>query len=336
MKNLRRLSILLLFYLVILRAGEYADAFLEMGVSARALAMGNCSGTLDNTETAFLSNPAGLGNIMRTRLGLMYASQFGLANHNYAGLALPVKPGMTLAVSWIRFGVDDIPIRPDIIRTVADKEQRRDSIVTLANTHLKTFNDAENALFISVGKFNSGIMDLGWRYSKFRVDFPIGVNFKLIHKRLYNLEGYGLGLDVGGRIRVHGEELFDISNLGFLSLGLALKDITGTTIYWNTRRQDQIRITPAAAFALEQPLNRWRSKLNFAVEKDYRYAEKARYGLEIIYAERIACRFGLKNTGLTTGFGLNFKAMKKIVQVDYSFYNHDLGISHRLGSSIVF
>ena len=89
-------------------------------------------------------------------------------------------------------------------------------------------------MFVSLGRFNSTIVDLGWRYSKFKLEFPIGINLKFIHKKYYELEGFGLGVDIGGRLRVDGEELLDVSNLGMLSVGMALKDVTGTTIYWNT------------------------------------------------------------------------------------------------------
>ncbi|MFH1212771.1 MAG: hypothetical protein V1681_01675 [Candidatus Neomarinimicrobiota bacterium] len=332
----RSLSIIAIFLSLSgwLSGGEYADAFLELGVSARALAMANAIGTLDFSETAFISNPAGISYVQKPRIGLMYTSQFGLANHNYIGFATPFNPHYTIAVSWIRYGVDDIPIHPDIIGSVTDKEERRDSVISLSTSILETFSDAENAVFLSLARFNSTVVDLGWRYSKFNLEFPIGINLKFIHKKLYDLEGYGLGVDVGGRARMSGEELLDISHLGMLSVGLALKDLTGTTIYWNTLHQDRISMNPVLSFALEQPVKRLNILVNLGAEKEYRYRDKTNWGVEIIYANRLALRAGLKNSGIRAGFGLNFKVMKKLINMDYSFYNHDLGASHRVGMGI--
>jgi len=321
-----------LFYGLI--AGEYADAFLELGVSARAAAMANAIGALDISETAFVSNPSGIGYVKEARLGLMYTSQFGLADHNYIGLAMPISQHYSLALSWIRFGVDDIPILPDIVGEISDKAERRDSVISIYNSDIATFNDIENAVFISLARFNSAIIDLGWIYSKFNLEFPIGINIKFIHKKYYTLEGYGLGIDIGGRLRVSGEEVLDINHLGMLSLGLTLKDVSGTTIYWNTKSQDRIRLTPALSWALEQPIRPLKLMVNLGAERQFRYHDKTNYGLEIIYANRLSLRTGLKKSGLSLGLGLNFKAMKKLINLDYSFYNHDLGASHRIGISI--
>jgi len=315
-------------------AGEYADAFLELGVSGRAAAMANSIGALDFSETAFMSNPAGIGYIRQVRVGLMYASQFGLADHNYFGLALPIGEHYAAACSWVRFGVDDIPIYPDLVDVISDKAERRDSVISVYNSNVATFNDVENAVFISLARYKSTIVDLGWRYSKFKMEFPIGINVKLIHKKYYNMEGFGLGIDIGGRLRVSGEELFDIYHLGMLSVGLALKDITGTTIYWNTQSQDCIALYPALSFGLEQPINPLKLLINFTAEKHYRYHDKSSYGLEIVYANRLALRTGLKKSGISLGLGLNFKAMMKTINLDYSFYNHDLGATHRVGLGI--
>jgi len=317
-----------------LAAGEYADAFLDLGVSGRASAMANAIGALDFSETAFMSNPAGIGYIRQARVGLMYTSQFGLANHNYFGFATPTGQRYSLALSWIRFGVDDIPIYPDLVSTITDKAERRDSVISIYNSDVETFSDAENAVFFSLARFNSATVDLGWRYSKFYLEFPVGINIKLIHKKYYDLEGFGIGIDIGGRLRVNGEELLDITHLGKLSVGLALKDITGTTIYWNTKSQDCIALYPALSFGLEQPIKPLKLMINLGAEKQYRYHDKTNYGLEIVYANRLAVRTGLKNSGLSLGLGLNFKAMKKTINLDYSFYNHDLGASHRVGLGI--
>jgi hypothetical protein len=315
-------------------AGKYADSFMELGVSARALAMANTLGALDSTETAFFSNPAGLAYVKDVRIGLMYTSLFGLANHNYLGIAFPISKKFSMSASWIRFGVDDIPLNPDIFRYVSDPEIRRDSIIALSNSPKKYFQDTEDAIFISFGRYISKIINLGWRYQKFPIEIPLGVNFKIIHKDLYNIEAYGLGIDIGARIRFNGYDVVDVRNLGKVSIGFGLRDVTGTTIYWNTKSQDKIEIGPVLSFAYEQPIDLFDMKLNIAMEKEYRYDDKLRYGAEIVFQEILKIRAGLKNSGLIFGLGLNFKVMNRLVNIDYTFQNHDLGATHRIGGGV--
>ncbi|MDO9548259.1 MAG: hypothetical protein Q7J65_04765 [Candidatus Marinimicrobia bacterium] len=328
------LSVVLLISLSF--SGEYADAFLENGVSARAQAMGNSLGALDQSITSFISNPSGIGYIRSPQVGLMYTSQFGLANHNYAGFAAPIAKKSSASLNWIRYSVDDIPIRPDILRQVTDPETRRDSVLALNNHPFDTFNDLEQAIYLSVGHFISRSVSLGWRYSRFTLEIPLGVNFKFIHKKLYDVEGYGLGIDLGGRLRFSGAEVFELSKMGQISIGFALRDVTGTIIYWNTKRQDEIRINPVLSFAYEQAINAYDILLNLGIEKEYRYDDKIRYGLECIIKNRLNIRAGLINSGLTTGLGLNFKVMNQIIHIDYSFLNHDLGATHRIGGILEF
>ncbi len=319
-----------------LRAGEYANAFLEGGITGRSVAMANTIGCLDYSATAGLSNPAGLAYLNNTQLGFLYASQFGLANYNYLFAGLPVSAKTKVALAWVRFSVDDIPIRPDLIRQVPDKEQRRDTLNILWQQPWNTFSDNENAFFISLGRLQHAAVNLGWRYSQFGLDYPWGLNFKIIYKSLYNLKGFGLGVDWGGRLRANGEELLDITDLGFISVGLTIQDIAGTTIYWNTKSQD--RIPPALLWsaALEQPIARWKTQVNLAWAYDLRYDDKSRFGAEIAYDKCLFLRLGLKNTGISAGLGLNFKLVRHIIQLDYAFYHHELGMNHRVGASIEF
>ncbi|HDP68765.1 MAG TPA: hypothetical protein ENN20_09735 [Candidatus Marinimicrobia bacterium] len=330
------IALAILLLIIVASGGEYADAFLENGVSARAQAMGNTLGALDFNLTSFISNPSGLSYIRAPQVGLMYTSQYGLANHNYAGFAMPVTRKSSASLNWIRYSVDDIPIRPDILRQVLDPEVRRDSVLALNLSPFDTFNDLEQAVYISFGHLISREVSLGWRYSRFTLEVPLGVNFKLIHKKLYNLEGYGLGIDLGGRMRFSGAEVFEITKMGQLSFGFTLRDVTGTIIYWNTKRQDEIRLNPVFSFGYEHIFMRHNILLNFGLEKEFRYEDKARYGLECIIKNRLSIRTGLINSGITAGLGLNFQAMNRIFHIDYSFLNHELGAVHRIGGMLEF
>jgi hypothetical protein len=334
MKHSGLIWIIFALFARIISAGEYADAFLETDVSARAQAMARTLGALDHSGTAFASNPAGLAYVQKTQIGFMYTSHFGLANYNYLGLAIPFIGKSTAAINWIRFGVDDIPIRPDYLNEVTDPAARRDSVIALQNYPLETFNDVEDAIFISYARFQTKSINLGWRYSRFRVEIPLGINFKIIRKAFYNLEAYGIGVDIGGRLSVKGEDLFEIRQMGKINIGFAIRDVAGTLIYWNTQHQDEIRMTPILALGFEQPFERLGIQINLGLTKEYRYQDRMRYGIECIVKNRLSIRAGLDETNLTSGIGLNFKILKRNMHIDYSYLSHELGAVHRIGGGI--
>lgn len=92
-------------------APKYSNEFLSIGVGARAFGMGNVQTAVANDVTAAYWNPAGLLKIQgKYQVALMHSEYFaGIAKYDYAGFATRVDSNSVLAISAIRFGVDDIP-----------------------------------------------------------------------------------------------------------------------------------------------------------------------------------------------------------------------------------
>ncbi|MBD0259821.1 MAG: hypothetical protein ICV83_29230, partial [Cytophagales bacterium] len=92
-------------------APKYSNEFLSIGIGARGLGMGRTQTAVVNDVTAGYWNPAGLLDITtKYEAALMHAEYFaGIAKYDYAGFATPIDSVSHLAVSAIRFGVDDIP-----------------------------------------------------------------------------------------------------------------------------------------------------------------------------------------------------------------------------------
>ena len=95
---------------------KYSNEFLSIGVGARALGMSNAQTALVGDVTAGYWNPAGLLRIENDlEVGLMHAEYFaGIASYDYGAFAKPLKDLASgrkhaIALSIIRFGVDDIP-----------------------------------------------------------------------------------------------------------------------------------------------------------------------------------------------------------------------------------
>ncbi len=183
-------------------APKYSNEFLSIGVGARALGMGGAQVAASRDVTAAYWNPAGLMGIKhRFDASLMHAEYFaGIAQYDYLGFSTPIKSESQVAVSLIRFGVDDIP----------DTRFLYDANGALNYNNIQFFNAADYALLLSYAR---DISD----------EFKVGANAKLIHRNVGKFaQAWGFGLDVGG---MYIKER--------LTLGLMLRDITTTFNAWS-------------------------------------------------------------------------------------------------------
>lgn len=181
---------------------KYSNEFLNIGVGARALAMGGAQTAASRDVTAAYWNPAGLMAVThRYDATLMHAEYFaGIAQYDYLGFTTPIKTESQVAVSLIRFGVDDIP----------DTRFLYDANGALNYNNIQFFNAADYALLLSYAR---DISD-HWK---------IGANAKIIHRNVGKFaQAWGFGLDVGG--------LYVQKRL---TAGLMLRDITTTFNAWS-------------------------------------------------------------------------------------------------------
>ncbi|MBO8131184.1 MAG: hypothetical protein H0Z29_06670 [Candidatus Marinimicrobia bacterium] len=315
--------------------GEYIDDFLQLGVSARSLAMANSTGAVDTTLSSFLVSPSGIVYVENFEINFMYTSVFSLANMNYVGIAKRFRK-LCIGLNWVSLSVDGIPIRPDVVNAIDEELFRRDTVRILSKSKLKTFNDYEGAIFITIGRNFLKKFDLGWKYVPIRLEIPVGVNIKLIRKRLYGESGDGIGLDIGCRIKVSAYDIFDVRNAGYVIFGYTLRDAFGTTIYWSTKSRDLVNPYNVISFGYIMDI---KDKLNLtlAIHKEYRYSEKFRFGLEATYKNVLSIRFGLRDYGWSTGAGIVFKLGDIKTSIDYSILKHDeLSVGQRISCGILF
>jgi hypothetical protein len=154
-----------------------------------------------------------------------------------------------------------------------------------------------------------------------------GLTLKLLHRDLVERKGSGVGLDAGLRWQARER----------LSLGLAVRDLAGSLVFWDDGRQDWIAPEWALGAAWEQPLPRWRSRLQ--AELDLRGEVEGAVpdrdgtwrrawlhgGLEWILLERLALRAGVAEGDPAAGAGLLLGRWS----LDYAWRPHpELGASH--------
>lgn len=183
-------------------APKYSNEFLSVGVGARALGMGGSSVSTGVDVGAAYWNPALLINLSTPmNASLMHAEYFaGVAKYDFGGFAYKLDTTTSLAVSFVRFGVDNIPNTIELI----DKDGN------ISYDRLSYFSTSDYALLFSLAK-----KTLGGKVN-------VGANAKIIYRNVGKFaNAFGFGFDVGAQMM-----------LGNYSLGLMLRDITTTFNVW--------------------------------------------------------------------------------------------------------
>lgn len=200
-----RILLLLLIFTVSLSAQtkKYSNEFMNIGVDAAALGMSNAVVANSADVNSGYWNPAGLVHIEDSQVALMHASYFAnIANYDYAGFAMPLDDRSAVALSLIRFGVDDI----------------------LDTT--KLIDDEGNINYDRISLFSTADYGLTFSYArKLPLDgLNYGVNAKVIRRIIGDFaNSWGFGLDVGIQFESKKNWKF----------GLMVRDITTTYNSWS-------------------------------------------------------------------------------------------------------
>jgi hypothetical protein len=199
-----KIIVLLLLGVNVVFGQKYSNEFLNIGVSARAQAMGGAVAASVNDVTAAYWNPAGLADVKEDlQISAMHAEWFaGIGAYDYVGVALPLADkSKTLALSFIRFGIDDIPNTLSLYES--DGTINYDNIVP--------FSAADYAFIASYAQ------PIGTKGLTF------GGNAKVIRRIIGPFaSSWGFGLDVGVQYRPNKN----------LRLGATIKDFTSTFNAW--------------------------------------------------------------------------------------------------------
>lgn len=181
---------------------KYSNEFMNIGVDAAAFGMSNAVVASSADVNAGYWNPAGLVNLEDKQISLMHAAYFAnIANYDYAAFAMPLDDKSAVALSAIRFGVDDI----------------------LNTTQL--IDDEGNINYNRISKFSTA--DYGFTFSYAR-RLPLdglnyGVNAKVIRRVIGDFaSSWGFGLDAAIQFR-NDKWMF----------GVMARDITTTFNAWS-------------------------------------------------------------------------------------------------------
>ena len=175
---------------------------MNIGVDAAAFGMANAVTASSADVNSGYWNPAGLIAVEDNQLALMHASYFAnIANYDYAAFAMPLDDRSVVALSVIRFGVDDILNTTQLIDDQGNIDYNRISLFSTADYGV-TFSYAR-ALPLD--------------------GLNVGVNAKVIRRIIGDFaSSWGFGFDAGLQFTT-----------GDWRFGLMARDITTTFNAWS-------------------------------------------------------------------------------------------------------
>ncbi len=312
-------------------AAKYAGEFLEIGVGARAVAMGGAVTAFTDDALGFYWNPAAIGHVSGLQVSAMYADLWdGLANYSVAGITLPAS-GAVLAINYVRLGVPDIGEHPDYTllqnRIIdGDTLSVQEYLLATGAEPRGVFGDNESAVFFTFAKNNHWTLDFGWSYFQIPLEIPLGASIKLINQKLGGASGSGMGADFGGQIKVKLSDIFFERWQAAVAFGVNYQDATRTAVDWGSGNKDAIPANFRRGLAFIQKLPGKDSKVTASFDAEKRWDYTDHWGLEYQYERVLALRGGLWGNEWTAGAGLSLWR----ATVDYAYLSRELGATHRV------
>ncbi|MCZ6680576.1 MAG: PorV/PorQ family protein [Candidatus Poribacteria bacterium] len=306
-------------------ASKYAGDFLTLGVGARPLSLGGSFVAIADDSTAAYWNPAGLGRLSHSEVAFMHSSLGDLDSYDFVNYIHPVGKNASFGLSWLRVGVDDIPITSVRFRTQPVGPANRPKIDG-------TFSNTDNAFLLSYGR----------RIGGDPLNLFVGGNAKFIYiSALRNTNAIGIGGDIGALWMTNPER----SNR--LSVGVVAQDFFKTKLYWNTPPEnpgdasntDTIEPNLKIGLSYAQDIASLNSRVLLTVDTDSLYSFEMHYGAEYVLADLLSLRIGVQERKgvdtirqMTAGAGLRLSFLTGAAfSVDYAFLSNDeLGNSNRI------
>lgn len=311
MKTTKLIKVFISFFLIILlfagiaKAGDDGSAGLHsnfnLGVGARALALGNAYVAVPYDASAIYWNPAGMDYIEKKNVTTFYTNLLGSANYYFLGYVHPTIFSGAFGIGIIGYGIDGVPIRDE------------------NNVFGGNKSESQQMVLFSYGK------QLPWKISG-------GVNFKIYHQNILENTATSVGMDLGFLYRPD----FTHFLLSGLSVGMTIQNFVGPRMKAGTET-DIFPVNVRLGFAKPILINEWGPQLTFFMdlEQGERIPFKYHAGTEYVFQNRAMLRLGLNNSQMAFGIGATFQQF----QLDYSFGKiapHELNSSHRISFTVKF
>ncbi len=306
------------------KVGTAGLQFLEIGVSARAVAMGDAFTAVSSDVFSVYYNAAGLAALNKKQAAFTHVDYAAGIRYEFAALALPVrKLGGVVGVSVYDFQSGDIPVT--------------------------TYNFPAGTGEMT----KTQDLAFGLTFARYLTDhFSFGITAKFIAENLADREASGWAADIG--------TLYETGFRNF-RIGMRIANF-GPNFSFGTR-QEGFKDFPlpidfrfgAAIDLVESPVHR--ATLAFEGSHPPDNLERYNTGLEYWYSQKLALRVGMRvrddtdaragtlngsrrfstGIGFAAGAGFKLPVQRFNLNADYAYQDaHDLGAFHRLSVAFSF
>jgi hypothetical protein len=281
------------------QAGKSGLSFLKLGVSGRAVAMGDAMSAHVSGAAATHYNPAGIFGAEKTQILLMHKEWIQDVRSQFLGVRVQLNDESAFGFSVNTETVSEIEIRT------------RPGAVE--------------------GTFSSRDYSLGFSYARsFSDELKIGITAKYLFEKIYIDESNGFAFDFGAQYKT------PIDNL---NIGLALANLGGMNKLRNeaTKLPALLRVGPAYTSELEDITSRLTIATDllyiFPEKKAY-----INVGGELFFNNIVAARVGYQLGSNARGFGAGVGMEYGMFNLDYGFapLTSDLGSGHTFSLSLNF
>ncbi|NBC67056.1 MAG: PorV/PorQ family protein [Bacteroidetes bacterium] len=310
--------------------GTVAAAFLEIGVNARAEAMGGAYSAMNGTADMAYWNPAGLTGIRGVGGTFSNTEWLAETTFNYASFAVPIAGRKTvLAASFTTLGVPDQPVRDFDGSLTGEQYNARDyaASISISRELIPSFSFGVTAKYI-----NQRI----WTENATGIAFDFGV--------FYNtpIRGLTMGSSIsnfGGEMSMNGRNLNEIIDPDPNNEG-----VTNIPVRYET---DSFPLPQLFRFGLAY--NYSTEYFSVVASTDLMHptgsTESINTGLELGFKDLVFARAGYQNlferdhiNGLTLGLGLQYMlSTQQRFAFDYAHSDWGmLGSAHRISMSFYY
>lgn len=294
--------------------GTSAAAFLEIGVGARAMAMGGAYSSVADDATALYWNSAGIAWIHRPQIELMRNAWIADTKFNFVGLVVPlqsIRSSIGLSITTLDYG-------SDVVRTVDRPEgtgetfSARDISISIsfarALTDRFSFGITGKNVIQQIWneKGSTAALDFGVMYNSMLKGLKLGVSMKNFGYEI-KLDGRDLRRSIDPDERVANFDRVPVNyNTGSYPLPLLFS--VGISYAHSLGSLGSILM----AVDLNHPANATES-INLGAELEFRDLFYIRSGFENLFEEKSI-------NGLTLGGGINLVSRDGTgLRIDYSW-----------------
>ncbi|MCH7573880.1 MAG: PorV/PorQ family protein [Candidatus Marinimicrobia bacterium] len=275
-------------------AGTSAAAFLEIGVGARAMGMGQAFVSLAQDATAMYWNPAGISRIATFEAMFTYVDWFVDTKYAFTGIVAPIPGRGAVGLSVTHFGAAAQPVR------IVGQEEGTGEFYTAQDIALGLTLALNLTNRFSFGLSSKFIRQQIWHTSGQGFAMDVGVLYKT------GLEGMNIGISIsnfGSPLQLSGRDLLNVIDPDILNSGVEKIRVNYET--------DPFELPLLARFGLSYQRTLFGEGNHLTVVADLQHpsndTESINVGAELLLMNAVSLRMGANSLLLqdrTGGFSL--------------------------------